>query len=105
MGRELSTRSQMYAAAGRSPINYWLTGHLHKEIEVPHTNGKIFVNGGFPGVDGYGIMENFTAVDPTQRFFFVHPTYGVTAQYSLSLKHAKLEDSNRYWIPEGITIE
>lgn len=105
IGRELSAKSQLYAAAGRDPINYWLTGHLHKEIEVPHANGKILVNGGFPGIDGYGIMSNFTPVDPTQRFSLVHPVYGLTAQYSLTLKHAKLENGLRYLMPPGLELE
>jgi hypothetical protein len=105
MGRELSAKSQMYAAAGRRPINYFLTGHLHKEVDVPHANGKIMINGGFPGVDGYGLMENFTPVDPTQRFSLVHPTYGLTAQYSLSLKHATTRLGDRYTVPDNLELE
>mgnify|MGYP001817308988 CR=1 FL=1 len=105
MGRELSAKSQMYAAAGRSPVNYWLTGQLHKEIQVPHANGSILVNGGFPGADTYGIMENFTPVDPTQRFSLVHPSYGMTAQYSLTLKHAKDGQGLRYKMPASLELE
>ena len=105
MGRELSAKSQLYASAGRNPINYWLTGHLHKEIEVPHANGKILVNGGFPGIDSYGVMNNFTPVDPTQRFSLVHPVYGLTAMYSLTLKHASVERGNRYVMPTGLELE
>lgn len=104
IGRELSAKSQLYAKAGRPPINYYLTGHLHREISLPHANGSVMVNGGFPGVDCYGMMENFAPIDPSQRFFLVHPTYGVTAQYSLTLKHASEAEGDRYVMPFGTEI-
>ncbi len=105
VARELSAKAQLYMKHGKQAPHYYVTGHLHREIVLPHTLGDYTVNGGFPGVDNYGLSENFSAVDPSQRFFFVHPKYGKTAEYGLSLKHADALDLKPYTIPEGFACE
>lgn len=90
MGRLVSTFTQMSNKYGLKAPNYYLTGHLHREIVLPHATGSIMVNGGFPGVDEYGLSEMFTPADPSQKLFFVHPTFGRTASYDIALKHAKV---------------
>lgn len=88
-GRELSAVSQLYAKHARSPLNYFLVGHLHRPMELPHANGEILVNGGWPGIDEYALTFNFNAAPPQQRLYFVHPKFGRTANYYLSLAHAE----------------
>ena len=65
----------------------------------------MLVNGGFPGLDNYALAENFNPVDPTQKFFFVHHKYGKTAEYSLSLKFAKVTAESPYVLPPNFTAE
>jgi hypothetical protein len=105
IGREISTKVQLFTKHGRQAPNYYLSGHLHRDIRLPHALGDVQINGGFPGLDTYGLMENFNPVDPTQRFFFVHPKYGKTAEYNLSLKFAEVTETAPYVIPGNFPIE
>ncbi len=89
VGRELSSTGQLYSKHRRRPVNYFLHGHLHRPMELPHANGDVLVNGGWPGVDEYALTNNFNPVDPQQRLYFVHPRFGRTANYYLSLRHAE----------------
>lgn len=98
VGRMVSINSQLYGKAGVPSPNYYLVGHLHREIVLPHARGSVIVNGGFPGVDGYGLASGFSPVDPKQVFFLVHPRYGKTATYDIELKFAKVGD-RPYVIP------
>lgn len=102
--REISARAQLLAKNGQRQINYYLSGHLHREISLPHTAGSCLVNGAFVGLDGYGLTENFAAVDPSQRLVFVHPKHGLTAEYGLSLKWAKVTEKPPYTIPAGFPV-
>ncbi len=85
IGRNLSTTAQTFSAAGRRLPHFYLFGHFHKPITLPHASGSVMVNGGFPGLDGFGLMEAFNSSNPLQRFFLVHPTHGKTASYELRL--------------------
>lgn len=99
-GRELSVTSQLAAKHGKPPVNYYLHGHFHRPMELPHAGGEILVNGGWPGIDEYALTSHFNPADPQQRLYFVHPTYGRTANYYLSLKHAARGDGDaRYTLP------
>lgn len=98
-GRQVSVTAQLFAKRGQRPPNYYLTGHLHRGISLPHASGEILVNGGFPGIDGYGLAENFAPVDPIQRLLFVHPKFGRTSEYPLSLRFAKVTNPLPYIIP------
>ncbi len=105
IGRELSTKTQLFAKHKRQAPHYYVTGHLHRSIQLPHALGDVTINGGFPGLDNYSLAENFNPVDPTQRLFFVHPKYGKTAEYILGLKFAKVDTFAPYTIPPGFPIE
>lgn len=105
IGREISTKTQLFAKHARQAPHYYISGHLHRDIRLPHALGDVTVNGGFPGLDTYALTGNFNPVDPTQRFFFVHPRYGKTAEYSLSLKFARAPDKWPYTIPGKFPIE
>lgn len=85
IGRNISTTTQLFSRSKRSLPNYYLVGHLHRPISLPHASGDFIVNGGFPGVDGYGLMEAFNPSYPLQRFFLVHPKFGQSADYKLRL--------------------
>lgn len=85
MGRMVSTTTQLFTRAGRDIPAYYCVGHLHRPISLPHANGEILVNGAFPGIDGYALNEYFNATRPLQRFFFMHPTFGKSAEYALRL--------------------
>lgn len=85
MGRMVSTTSQLFTRAGREMPAYYVMGHLHRNIELPHAKGSILVNGAFPGIDGFALGEYFNAAYPCQRFFLMHPKFGITAEYKLRL--------------------
>jgi hypothetical protein len=104
VGRLISTVTQMMNKYGRKAPNYYLSGHLHREIGLPHATGSFLVNGGFPGVDEFGLAEMFTPADPSQKFFFVHPQYGKTATYDISLKFAEVGPQAPYTIPAEFTM-
>jgi len=89
VGRMVSTNSQMFGKVGELSPNYFLVGHLHRSIALPHARGSVIVNGGFPGIDGFGLSAGFSPVDPSQTFFMVHPKYGITARYEIQLRFAK----------------
>lgn len=103
--RQISTTSQLFAKNAAKVPNFYVSGHLHRSITLPHALGDVMVNGGFPGLDNYALSENFSPVDPTQRFFFVHPKYGRTATYELGLKHAVQTEERPYVIPANFTVE
>lgn len=105
IGREISTKVQLFAKNGRKAPDFYLVGHLHREITIPHATGSVLINGGFPGLDNYALAENFNPVDPTQKLFFVHHKYGKTAEYSLSLKFAKVTSEAPYTLPPNFTVE
>lgn len=104
VGRLVSTATQMMNKYNRKAPNYYLVGHLHRDIVLPHATGSFMVNGGFPGVDEFGLAEMFTPADASQKFFFIHPQYGKTATYDISLKFAKTESRPPYLIPTGFAM-
>lgn len=85
LGRNLSNTSQLFASAQKRFPNYFLFGHFHRPITLPHASGEIIINGGFPGLDGFGLMEAFNSSHPSQKFFLVHPKFGRSACYDLRL--------------------
>lgn len=85
MGRMVSTTSQLFTRAGRKMPDYYVVGHLHRPIDLPHAKGSVLVNGAFPGIDGYALSEYFNSAHPIQRFFFMHKKFGMAAEYKLRL--------------------
>lgn len=102
--KEVSARTQMFAAMGERPINYYISGHIHKPVSLPHTSGACLTNGAFVGADGYTMSAAFVPVEPQQRLFFVHPKHGITAEYCLSLKWASVSEKVPYVLPPGFPI-
>lgn len=103
VGRMVSGNAQLFGKAGKPSPNYFLVGHMHRGIVLPHARGSVIVNGGFPGLDGFGLMEGFNPVDPTQVFFMVHPRYGKTATYDIQLKFAQVVAGvSPYIIPNNL---
>lgn len=105
VGRLVSSGSQMFGKFGKKSPDFYLCGHLHREIVLPTAKGAVIVGGGFPGMDGFGFASGFTPVDPSQTFFFVHPTYAKTATYSISLKFAKTGGVLPYELPTEFPVE
>jgi hypothetical protein len=105
VGRQISTTTQLFMKHGKRAPNYYVCGHLHRDIKLPHALGSVMINGGYPGLDNYSLAESFNPTDPMQRFFFVHPKYGVTAQYELSLKFAEVGDAPPYTLPGNFSIQ
>jgi hypothetical protein len=103
IGRLVSTASQLFNKHEMKSPNYYLFGHLHRPITLPHATGEVIVNGAFVGLNGFGLAEMFTPSDPMQKLFFVHPIYGKTATYDISLKFASQEGAD-YRIPEQFPI-
>jgi len=104
IAREISTTSQLFSKHGRQSPHYYLVGHLHRGIQLPHALGEVIINGGFPGLDGYALAGNFNPVDPMQRLMFVHPKYGRTSEYPLTLKFAEITENPPYEIPKTFDI-
>jgi hypothetical protein len=105
IGREISAKTQLFVKHGIQAPHYYVSGHLHRDIRLPHALGDVTINGGFPGLDTYALTGNFNPVDPTQRFFFVHPKFGKTAEYNLSLKFAEVGKQAPYTLPHNFPIE
>lgn len=99
IGRQVSATTQTFSMAGRDTPNFYLFGHYHKPIELPHAKGKIIVNGGFPGVDELGTVAQFVASQPQQNFFLVHPKFGRTATYDIQLAFGD-DQPHGYQLPE-----
>lgn len=104
VGRMVSSTVQLFDKYGLKSPDYYLCGHLHRSIVLPHAKGSFIVGGGFPGIDGYALANGFSPVDPTQVFFFVHPTYGKTATYEISLKLADPKSYRAYKMPEDLEM-
>lgn len=85
IGRNVSVHSQLAMRSGNPLPNYFLVGHLHRPITIPHTMGEFVVNGGFPGIDGYALSEAFNSSYPSQKFFLMHRKFGRSATYDLRL--------------------
>lgn len=106
IGRQVSATTQLFHKHGAAVPNYYISGHLHRSITLPHAMGEVIVNGGFPGLDNYALSGNFNPVDPIQRFFFCHPKYGRTATYDLSLKYADTSgEVTPYFLPPAFGLE
>lgn len=104
VGRSISTTTQLFNKHALTSPQYYVCGHLHREITLPHATGSVMVNGGFCGFDNYGLMESFNPVDASQRLFFVHPKFGKTAEYSLSLKFAEETKEAPYVVPAQFEV-
>lgn len=104
VARSLSNTSQNFLAANLKFPNYFLFGHLHRPITLPHANGEVLVNGGFPGTDGYALMSGFNASKPSQKFFLVHPKFGKSASYDIRLDFGDVQPHG-YSLPEAFCCE
>lgn len=98
VGRMVSSTAQLYGKHDQPAPHFYLMGHMHRGIVLPHARGAVLVNGGFPGLDSYGLTNGFSPVDPSQLFFFVHPKYGKTATYDIQLKFG---DHHGFILPTG----
>lgn len=99
IARLISSTSQLYAKHGQVAPHYYLTGHLHRSIVLPHARGSVIINGGFVGMDNYGLASGFAAVDASQTMFLVHPVYGKTATFDVQLGFAPKDGPLPYDIP------
>lgn len=104
IGRNVQVHSQLSMRSQQPVPNYFLVGHLHRPITIPTTLGEFIVNGGFPGLDGFALMEAFNSSYPSQKFFLVHSKFGRSATYDLRLD---LGDKvpHHYSIPEGFLCQ
>jgi len=85
IGRNVTVHSQLAFRSGNPLPNYFLFGHLHRPVTIPHTLGEVIINGGWPGLDGYALAEAFNSSLPSQKFFLMHRAFGRSATYDLRL--------------------
>jgi predicted MPP superfamily phosphohydrolase len=104
MGRMISTTNQLFTRAKRQSPDYFLLGHLHRPIEIPHAKGAVIVNGAFPGIDGYALTEYFNSSHPIQKFWLMHPKFGRSATYDLRLDLGD-DTPHGYTLPERFSCE
>lgn len=100
IARQVSNLAQQMALREQRPPNYYCFGHFHRDMTIPHINGKIFVNGAFPGLDEYTMSANYPEAPPEQKLLLVHPRHRVTANWPIYLGHAE-PNSSRFDM-EGI---
>jgi len=105
IGRLVSATTALCEKEKVPAPHFFLTGHLHRQFAAPLAKGSFIINGGFPGLDGYGLSENFTPVSPTQVLFLVHPKFGKTATYDIQLRHAEVTTDAPYTIPGEFPIK
>lgn len=105
IGRLVSATTALCEKEGDPAPHYFLTGHLHRQFALPLAKGSFIINGGFPGLDGYGLSQNFSPVSPTQVLFLVHPKFGKTATYDIQLRHAVVTDIPTYTIPGNFPLQ
>ena len=96
IGRQIAVTDQLYNKYRKYAINYFLVGHFHRPIVVPHANGLVLFNGGYPGLDNYALASNFNPCEPVQKFFLMHERHGIAAQYDLQLAKATPGSGERY---------
>lgn len=102
MGRMVSTTSQLFTRDNKQAPHYYLVGHLHRPISIPHSRGEVIVNGAFPGIDGYALGEYFNSSYPSQKFWLMHPKFGRSATYDLRLDLGD-DTPHGYTLPEEFT--
>jgi len=98
IGRFVHAQAQWAFRFGSPVPDYYLVGHLHRAAIIPITRGEILMNGGFPGVDGFGLMRSLNLTEPCQTFCLLHPEHGRTATYHIRLDADK-RGGNSYKIP------
>lgn len=99
LNRQLANMAQLLDKQDESNPDYYVYGHFHRAMQLPHTRGKIFVNGAFPGVDEYALTNNFVMSDPEQTLMLVHPKYKACDNWPVQLKWAE-PGSHRYELPQ-----
>jgi hypothetical protein len=103
IGREISFNAQVFPGShlGQTP-NYYVSGHLHRPMELPHANGDVLYNGGFPGVDNYSFNSKLVPSAPSQKLFLIHPKNGRSATWNLSISRGdeRYRDVIPYDVPE-----
>jgi hypothetical protein len=72
-------------------------------MELPHANGDVLYNGGFPGVDNYSFASKLVPSAPSQKLFLIHPANGRSATWNLSISRGDVRygDVVPYDIPES----
>lgn len=100
LGRMVSTTTQLFSRANRETPAFYLMGHLHRPIEIPHSKGSVIINGAFPGIDGYALAEYFNSSWPLQKFWLMHPKFGRSATYDLRLDLGD-QTPHGYELPES----
>lgn len=105
VGRLISATTSLCEREGEDAPSIYLVGHLHRSIILPTARGSVIVGGGFMGIDGFGLAQNFTPVAPSQTMFFMHPKYGRTATYEIALTNARVTNTSPYLVPGNFFIE
>lgn len=104
MGRMVSTTSQLFTRSGKQAPDYYLVGHLHRPISIPHSRGEVIVNGAFPGIDGFALDGFFNSSWPSQKFWLMHKKFGRSATYDLRLDIGD-DTPHTYTLPEGFECQ
>ena len=71
-----------YAALGK-PLYRVLVGHFHTCLDLGELG---YANGSLPGVSEYSRDFRMGVGAPVQWLFYVHPEWGVTAQWKVMLE-------------------
>lgn len=72
--------------------NYTIAGHFHNPGEMSTNNGKIIMNGSWPGGDVYSLRSLQKNQQPVQKLFGLHDNYGITWTYDMRLNANKINE-------------
>ena len=101
ISRQVSGLTQLYESKGLEAPHLWLSGHLHRPMELPTIKGEWIVNGAFPGDDNYALTLASSS-EPMQLFFGIHPKYRKTWEYKIKLAHAPQRTALPYELPKEL---
>ena len=78
----------MTGVIGKIP-NYTVAGHFHNPSEMTTNNGKVIINGSWPGTDIYSLRSLQKGSRPVQKIFGIHEKIGITWTYDINLDFDK----------------
>jgi hypothetical protein len=85
MRRMDSQMSQLLVTQKDTYPHYICIGHFHDANSLSKIGGRIIMNGSVKGADGFSIGKMFTASEPSQTIFSVHPDHGITWSFNLHI--------------------
>lgn len=101
IARTVSGLTQLYESRGQQAPHLWVSGHIHRSVQLPTVKGEWLINGAFPGDDNFALTLSSSS-EPMQLFFGIHPKYRKTWEYEIKLTHAPIHGDLPYALSEEL---